>query len=89
MLIVQKGTETVSVLDTVSADELMQKMIVAGCTEPLTKRTMIGSKITQRVYEILADDIKIAIHGQDDAETVVHWLLGLGVDSVEVKRTSE
>lgn len=89
MLIVQKGAESVSVLDTVSADELMRKMIIAGCTESLTKRTMIGSKVTQRVFEIVADDIKIAVHGQDDAERVIHWLLGLGVDAVEVMRATE
>lgn len=89
MYIVQKNIERITVKDKESADKIMYLLMVAGCSDSLTKRSIIGGQSKEKVFTVTADGTQIEVVGQNDAEITLHWLLSLGLNSVTVERSAE
>ena len=86
MYIVAKGLEKIGVIDKESADKLMVLMIMNNCPESISKKHIAGSKVTGQMFNIICGDTEICVVGQDNTEIVTHWLLGLGLEEVTIKR---
>ena len=87
MHVVARGIERVNVLDKESADKLMVLLIKNNCGEALSKKDIVGSKVTGQTFNIECRDTDISVVGQDNTEIVTHWLLGLGLEEVTIKRS--
>jgi hypothetical protein len=89
MFIVQKSIERVTVHDKDSANKLIYLLTVSGCADALSKREVIGAQNKGQLFTVKESDTEITVVGQDNAEIVTHWLLGLGINEITVSRVNE
>ena len=86
MYIVNKGSAGVAVPDVESASNLMYSLTDLGCNEPTYRQHIIGSKENEDKYTVSFMGREVAAIGLNDAETVIHWIMSLGCDSVTISR---
>ena len=89
MFIVQKNIERVTVHDKDSAKKLIYLLTVSGRADALSKREVIGVQNKGQLFTVKESDTEITVVGQDNAEIVTHWLLGLGINEITVSRVNE
>ena len=87
--IVSKGQERVTVPDKTSAIALSNALMVLECSEPITHQTIRGNKQELEVYEISFLDKHINVVGQGDVEKILHWVMTLGCQKINISKLGE
>lgn len=89
MYLVRKGETRISLPDKESRTKLVCALAAEGCSEPITTQHIIGSKEDIDRFEVSFGDTSVIVLGQKDAETVLDWMLGLGINKVTIEKLTE
>lgn len=85
MIYISKGPDKVAVASVDDGKALQQALNENDCIEPVTRQNIIG-KDTDAGFVVCFGTYEISAVEQRDAETIMHWLLSLGVTDVLIRR---
>ena len=86
MKIVSVNDSKVCVPTLQDANQLMQALIRYNCEGSIQKYDSFGEDDQPGDYILLFDDFEVNIVNKKNTETVIDWLLTLGVTDILVKR---
>ena len=89
MYMVNKGTECITLADIESAKALMRCLSDMDCPEPISKKTIIGTKNRGKIYILSTKDHEIRICGMQDAFTAGLWLMKLSAEEITIKSDAD
>ena len=86
MKIVSVNDSKVCVPTLQDANQLMQALIRYNCEGSIQKYDSFGEDDQPGDYVLMFDDFEVNIVNKKNTETVIDWLLSLGVTDILVKR---
>lgn len=89
MYIVSKGGRRVSLKDKDSATGLIYTMTILGCTEAFSTQRIVGNKEDADIYIVDFCGKSANAIGQEDAITILTWMLNLGCSKVCITKAGE
>lgn len=89
MKIVSLNEQKVCVPTLQDANQLMQALIRFNCEGQLQKYDSFGEEEKPGDFCILFDNFEIYVIGQNNTETIINWLLTLGISDIFVKRAEQ
>lgn len=85
MIYISKGLEKVAVESVDDGKALQQALNENDCIDAVTRQNIIG-KDMEAEFVVCFGTYEIKSIQQRDAETILHWLLSLGVDDVLIRK---
>lgn len=89
MYIVSKGGRRVSLKDKDSATNIIFTLTILGCTEPFSTQRIVGNKTDDDIYDVDFCGKTVHAIGQEDAKTILSWMLALGCSKVTISKVGE
>lgn len=85
MVYISKGVEKVAVAEVEDAKALQAALNDNNCFDAVVRQDIIGKDLAAG-FVVCFDSYEIKAIEQRDAETILHWLITLGVNDVLVRR---
>ena len=85
MIYISKGLEKVAVATVEDGKALQSALNDNDCIYAVVRQNIIGKDL-EAGFEVCFDTYEIKAIEQRDAETILHWLLSLGVPDVLIRR---
>ena len=85
MVYISKGLEKVAVAEVEDAKALQAALNDNNCIDAVVRQDIIGKDLAAG-FVVCFDSYEIKAIEQRDAETILHWLITLGVNDVLVRR---
>lgn len=85
MIYISKGQSKVAVESVIDARALQSALNDANCIEPIIRQDIIGKDLAAG-FMLCFGEYEIKAVEQLDAETIMHWLLSLGVSDILIRR---
>jgi hypothetical protein len=85
---VTKNTEKVAVASKEDAKALMRALSEHDCRDNVGRQDLVGKTATGEFF-VLFEDVAIGMITEEDALTVLRWMIELGLDEVTIKRSHD